>query len=102
MEDSTLENKVSKMLLDFESMDDIQPSTGWNQSLMNRLDRSKPVTKSSFATPGLTVAVLLFILINLFFIVDAMVIQSSGKQMREQELLVISKEILVNPSSLNN
>jgi len=102
MEDSPLNRKVSKMLLDFESMDDIQPSQTWNQSLMNRLDRSKPSSKSTFATPGLTVVVLLFVIINLFFIVDAMIIRSPGKQMREQELLVISKEILVNPSSLNN
>ncbi len=102
MEDSPLNRKVSKMLLDFESMDDIQPSQAWNQSLMNRLDRSKPASKSSFATPGLTILVLLFVFINLFFIVNAMIIKSPGNQIREQELLVISKEILVNPSSLNN
>jgi len=102
MEDPGLNSKVSKMLKEFDSIDDIEPSAGWNQSLMNRLSASKSYSAPIFPTAGFTVVVLLFVLINLGYALNAIISGPNGVSHRDKELMVISKELLINPISINN
>ena len=45
MKKSELNNKVLQKMNDFESLEDIQPSTCWHQSLMGKLASAKPYSK---------------------------------------------------------
>jgi hypothetical protein len=102
MKESVLKSKVLKMLNDFDTMEDIQPSANWNQSLMNRLSSLKPHSNSNFLPTRFVVVVLLFVLVNLGFILSSVIGDSNQALQRNSELLAISKELLINPISLNN
>jgi hypothetical protein len=102
MEDSPLNRKISKMLHDFESIENIQPSREWNKSLMDKLGCTKPASASKLPSTGIAFAFLLFVLINLGFVVNTMLNGSNLGNSSDKDLLVISKEFLINPISLNN
>jgi len=102
MENNNVHRKVEKLLHDFETMDAIYPSAEWNGSLMERLNQLKPGASVSASFKRFNAVIILFVLINLCFVVNALVINSPERQYREKELMEISKELLVNPTSINH
>ena len=102
MEESVLNRKVLRILNEFESIEDIQPSADWNQSLMNRLSSSGSPTTPRFTTTRYAAVILLFVLVNLGFILNSILGGSFQTIHNDKELMVISNELFVNPISINN
>jgi hypothetical protein len=102
MEESVLNMKVLKILNEFDAIEDIQPSADWNQSLMNRISSSKPHSLPDFLPARFALVVMLFVLVNLGFILSSLIGNSNKVLYRDKELLVISNELLINPVSINN
>lgn len=102
MENNKVHIKAAKMLHDFENMETIHPSEEWNESLMERLNQMKPGTSVSSSLRRFNAVLILFGFINLCFVLNALMVKSPAKQAREKELMEISAEILINPSSINH
>ena len=102
MNDKDLNNKVTQTLNIFERIQDIEPSSDWNQLLMSRLASTKQ--NSNFVIPSskLSAIIIFFIIINLGIIINIFKENSHESFSRNKELQVISKELLINPISTNN
>jgi hypothetical protein len=102
MDEKELNNRILQKLSEFESMDVIQPSAGWNKSLMKKLDSAKPYSQSNISVSKFTIAVLIIILFNIGFILATLFNDSHQTSHRNNELQIISKEMLIESNTLNN
>ncbi len=101
MIESELNKKVMQKLNEFEAIEEIQPTSDWSLSLMNRLDNTKPNSSSRYTPMRFAAIIVFFVLINIVFILN---INHSSQQNlgRNLELQIISKELLVNSNMINN
>ena len=101
MEQPVLHNKAIQALKEFESLEDIQPSAAWNDSLMKRLESSGVHPASGNPVPKVAWVLLVFILANVGLILT--LISGSSRQSfdRGKELHAISSEFLINPTSIS-
>jgi len=99
-----LNNKTMGMdaLKEFETIENIDPSDDWNRSLMNRLAAVKPRSGSLFPSTKMLVAIVFVVTINIYFLLNALVIHTGSSLHRNNDLKIISKELLINPLSINN
>ncbi len=102
MKDSASHSKAEQALRTFESLGNIQPSAGWDQSLMIKLSSAKPSSNSRSLITGYTLILLFFVLMNIGFFLGAVIHDSHKSIYRNNELQIISNELLINPTSLNN
>ncbi len=93
---------VLQKLKEYESLESIKPSAGWNESLMKKLDSARAHSISSHSFSGLTIAVILAVLINLGFILNSIIHTSNKSLYKDKEFQVISEELLINPISYKN
>jgi hypothetical protein len=96
MKQNLLETKINQTIYEFENLGTIEPSTEWNQSLMEKISSKK--SNSS----GMKYVVLIFFLtlINITFLIlyskNESVSQTSQKG---EDLKSISNELLISPNS---
>jgi hypothetical protein len=103
MKESELNNRISQMLNAFESIENIQPQEGWSQSLMDKLSSAKRPAYPGHSKTKFIVAILFIVLMNIGFILSTIIKNDSRNTLsRNNDLQVISKELLINPTSLNN
>lgn len=118
MKESELNIKVSQKLQEFEAFTDMQPSTDWELSLMERLDNELKVdSRKSYVKFSLFdfqlsnfqlltfkyAAVMLFlILINIGFIINMLPHNSTKISNKESDFKAISKELLINENSIRD
>jgi hypothetical protein len=102
MKESELTDQARHKLYEFETIADIQTSSDWNNSLMNRLHSVKPNSGSGFVSIKLTFVVMFLVLINMGFILNSIIKNTSQSQVRDIELNVVVNELLINPVSINN
>jgi hypothetical protein len=102
MKESELSNKIIQRLNEFETLEYLNPSANWNQSLMNKLTSAKLKATSKISTNKPFIMVLFIVLINIGFILNEVIGDSRQAKYRDKELQVISKELLINPVSINN
>jgi hypothetical protein len=102
MKESAIRDEVIQKLNEFEMMQDIHPSSGWNESLNNRLASGKTGSTSNHISARLTIPVLFIILINLVLFLNTIISSSRQVSHKDKELLVISEELLINPISIKN
>jgi len=98
MESTNLQNKIIQTLYEFESLENIEPTSDWNQTLMEKI-----ASKQSNDT-GLKykVLVLLLVSINITFLLIFSGNKSISKPSQQNiDLRAISNELLVSPNSLN-
>jgi hypothetical protein len=100
MKEVVLNNKAQQSLRDFESLEDIQPSPEWTRSMLDRLGNSVRQPKKSYPVAGIALVMIFFILANIGFVLS--VISDGTKSFnRENDLRAISKEFLINPTSIH-
>ena len=97
-----LHNRVTQTLLEFESMENIQPSAEWNDSLTQRLSATKQNSTPKSSSTNFALMMLFMILVNIGFIFKTMINDSLQISNRNKELQVVSKELLFNPTPLDN
>jgi hypothetical protein len=102
MKESDLKYKVQQKLVDFDNVRSIQPSEEWSQSLLTRLEQSRYSSNARFTSTRFIFAVLLLILINLGFILNSVIRNSDKTLYHNNDLQIISEQLLINPTSLND
>ncbi len=102
MKNSLLENKVNQTIREFDNLENIEPSSDWNQTLMERIASEQSNNSSEFSGVRFNVLVLLLILINItFFIGFSNNNNFEQKSIHNEDLRSISKELLSISNSLN-
>lgn len=101
MEEPFNPKKASQMLDAFESLQPIEPSEAWTQSLMHRLGETTPNRANKTSILSYTAAVLLLIVINVFFVLNVLKNETPQYNNRTVALETISSELLMD-SQLNN
>ena len=102
MKDLTLSNRVLQKLIEFESMEDIQPSAGWNDSLKRRMSSEKTRSASGYMSARFIITVLFIVLINLGFVLNTIYRNSHQNLYKNKDLETLSQELLINPVSIKN
>ena len=101
MEVPNIDEIISKTLKGFDLMEELQPSAGWNESLMNKLSRSAPLSSSRMPRAAI-VAVMVMIVVNLAIFISQLKISPGRSDGRDAEYKIISHELLSNPVSLRD
>ena len=102
MKEQELNNRVSQTLEEFESMESIQPTSEWNDSLMQKLSVAKQNSIAGFSLSKYAVVMLFVVIANIGFVFKTVINDSQQTPNRDKELQVIVKELLINPGSINN
>ena len=102
MKESAFSDKVMQKLNEFEMMQNIQPSAGWNESLMNKIASAKSGSASNLSSARFAIPVLFIVLINIVFFLNTIITNSQQDSYKDKELQVISEEFLINPISIKN
>ena len=100
MKESAYSDKVIRKLSEFEQIQDIQPSAGWKESLLERIDSSTHGSFTKVPSVRFVVPVILIILLNLSFVVNSILNDSRKPSIKDKALQVISQELLINPISI--
>ncbi len=102
MKEQELNNKVSQILNEFESMEGIQPSSDWDASLLKKLNYSKHNKFISSPLINIAAVVVVVVIINAGFLVNLLSKPTNESITRKDELQIVSKELLINPTSIND
>ena len=102
MKESALSDKVMQKLNEFEMMANIQPSAGWNESLINKIASAKSDPASNLSSARFAIPVLFIVLVNIVFFLNTIITNSHQDSYKDKELQVISEEFLINPISIKN
>lgn len=96
MKQNLLENRINQSIREFENLSNIEPSSVWEQNLMNKI--SSKQSQSS----GVKYAVLIISLIcfNIAFLILFSRNESESQTSQKgEELRNISNELLISPNS---
>lgn len=99
MKERDIDTRIMQTLKVFESLEDIQASPGFNQLLNDRIAGNRMAPETNYQTASSAVVLLFVILINIGIILTFSNISSRSLQ-RGNELRAISKEFLINPTSI--
>lgn len=102
MKESAFSGKVMQKLNEFDMMQNIQPSTGWNESLMNKIAAAKSGSASNLPSARFAIPVLFIVLVNIVLFLNTIINNSHQVSYKDTELQVISEELLINPISIKN
>lgn len=91
MKEQELNSRVSQTLREFESMENIQPSTEWNDLLMQKLSVAKPNSIARFSSSKFAVLILFFVMENIGFVFKTVMNDSQQTPSRDEVLQLISK-----------
>jgi hypothetical protein len=106
-------NRIEQMLHDFEALQTIEPSAAWQQSVIDRLATTTPDAPMSLSTKSLVAVGLLFVGLNIGFILKETTTVTAVKTSARLETSTtldaqrvtgfetISKELFINPTSIN-
>ncbi|MCX6156995.1 MAG: hypothetical protein NTY74_03335 [Ignavibacteriae bacterium] len=99
MKAQTKDESLMQKLNEYESIESIQPSAEWNNSLMNRLNSAKPNKNKRYSPLGIAVIITFIVVINLGFLIKSLMDNAEDSQQRNMDLQVISKELLINSNN---
>ena len=101
MKEAEKNNCVLQSLKEFETLEDIQPSSEWTRSMMTRLSQSGRPAKTSYQVSGATLVLIFFVLANIGVILTLISDGSRQSSTRTSDLRAISREFLINPTSIS-
>jgi hypothetical protein len=101
MKDSELENRVNRILDNYQSIEITGISKGWEESLIDKIATEKGRRNTNLSVTKIALSVFI-IVINTVFIYKALNNNQSLAEDRSSDLQIISKELLINPSSISN
>ncbi len=102
MKKQELNNRASRALHEFDSMENLQPSAEWHDSLMEKLAVVKPNSIATYSSSKLAILIFFVLMTNIGFVFKTVRNDSQQIPRRANELQLISKELLINSSPINN
>ncbi len=100
MNETELTKIVNNKLSEFEMLDRIHPESDLNLKLMSRIETASSSSKSR--SVQFVLIVILLISINIGFLLTINKKDNHRPLNRKGELSIVSKELLINPISINN
>jgi hypothetical protein len=100
MNESAYSGQVMQKLNEFEMMQNIQPSEGWNESLRNKIASAKSGSSSKLPSARFIIPVLLIVFVNIVLFLNTITNNSQQGSNKDKELRIISEELLINPVSI--
>ena len=100
MNETDLNDKVIQILNEFEKADEVQFSSEWNRLLLSKIATKKQVSAKE-KTPMVTFVLIIIVAMNFSFFLIFRNTYSGSAYQRDLELKAISKELFINPISLN-
>lgn len=100
MDDKTLYDKVGKLLTAFETLEPIQPSAEWEQSLLSKVNQGR--NKKSGLINRVGVAVVVLLVINVTLVVKMMQPVHESTIHQDPSFQVISNALFINPLPVNH
>ena len=101
MKQQEINSRIQQTLHEFESLEIIQPSSDFNQLLMNKLASKSITPEKSYETAKSAVALFFIIIINIGIILSFITKDNGQSLLRGNELRAVSKEFLINPTSIS-
>ncbi len=101
MHQTDIQQKALKSLQEFEDLPYLTATPTWELSLKERLSAPSPCSGSFVSVNMVSLAVLLLALMNISFVFKIIEDKKGTLGQRERELLLIQKELLVNPISID-
>ena len=98
MSEKSIENEVNRQFLAFEKLETLHTNEAWEQLLVNKLHYTKPRTPSRIS-PFYMAVILFILLVNIGFLINVMNHNTTASSSHEQDLHLISKELLINPQN---
>lgn len=102
MNQQEINNDVLQKLTEFDSLENLVISSTWNDSLMKKIDHSQKHSFLRLNATKFTLILILIMLINIGLFLNSMLDHKQDISHRCNDLQLISKELLINPVSLNN
>jgi hypothetical protein len=102
MSNQELNKEISQKIMEFESLEDVSFPSEWKKTLMHKLDNCDNNSFLKFSTVKLGFFVIFILLINIGLLLNSMLGHKQNISHRNYNLEIISKELLINPVSLNN
>jgi len=99
MKESEIENKVSKMLNDFERMELNVSSAEFSTKISTRISTEGRGASSKIKWSRQTIFSIVILSVNIGLFISAGMYGRKHTEIRKNELNVISKELLINPMS---
>ncbi len=99
MNESELNQNIDKILSNFESLDTIQPSIEWNDSLQKKLYNFKKDGIAKNDPQKLIYTMASLVIINVLLLSFFLATNPRESNANDNKLKLISKELLINPSS---
>ena len=101
MEELGSNNKINLNLNKFESLEDIEASVNWDIAFKQKLAARNQNKAAGSSFIKLTL-VAVIVLINISYLFKTYSSNNRSIPESDMELSLISKELLINPTSLNN
>lgn len=95
-------NSTEQLLSAFDNLDSIRPSSNFEQSLFLKISATKQQAPTHITTTVFVGIATVFVLINIGFVLSTFNNGLSQPTNRGAALQIISKELLINPISINN
>ena len=102
MKQKEINNEITRKLTEFGSIENFELSADWNNSLLKKIDHSQKHSLLRLNATKFTFILVLITLLNIGLFLNSMLINKQTISHRCNDLQVISKELLINPVSLNN
>lgn len=97
-----INNKINQSLNKFEKLAGMQPDEDWSVQLMDKLDNLKPGRETGISLYKNAIVIIFLVLINIGFVFISLSLKSSEPSYNMKDMQVISRELLINPTSINN
>ncbi|MFZ4401300.1 MAG: hypothetical protein ACOYO1_14775 [Bacteroidales bacterium] len=81
---------------EFENIENIEPSEEWKLTLIEKLASVKPQFPSKIIKNNLVIFVMFVVIFNFGFILNSIISKPQKITNRNNELMLISKELLIN------
>jgi|WetSurMetagenome_2_1015567.scaffolds.fasta_scaffold05256_3 hypothetical protein len=101
MKEPNIYNKVQQKLAEYDSIDLIHPSDRWYKLLSAKVENNRR-TKPGTVASGIYIALIFLVIFNLGIILNSIMNSSESRGYANTDLQVISSQLLIGSTSVNN
>lgn len=102
MKEQDLQNKMDNLGHKLDSIKHISPSSDWTDTLLDKLRSPEILSRSSKLDKKKVALIGLIAILNIGYFMSSSMDAKKTSNNREEKLSMVSKEILINPTSLTD
>jgi hypothetical protein len=101
MKEPDIYNKVQQKLAEYDNIDLIHPTDSWYKSLSVKIENNRK-TKPGTISSGIYTAIIFLVVLNLGIVLNSILNSSESRGYANTDLEVISSQLLIGSTSINN